>query len=218
MAARIEATPRRSLLSFVIAGDSGAWPDPTADAIFGQLVRQVAALRPAPVFFVNLGDFAGPGTPERHRHYLDLVAPLAIPNICVIGNHDLDDRGGLKAWAAIHGPVNYTFGYAHTRFVAIDAAPGAIGEVDIDPSHVEGPRDAALEFLETTLAGAVEPHRVVLMHIPPRHNDHYAPHPEWGFNVGEREFLDIIARHNVTLSVARTACPLTTTSTAAPAT
>jgi hypothetical protein len=92
MAARIEATPRRSLLSFVIAGDSGAWPDPTADAIFGQLVRQVAALRPAPVFFVNLGDFAGPGTPERHRHYLASIHRFERDRW--VGGGDWPRRGG----------------------------------------------------------------------------------------------------------------------------
>ena len=32
MAERISATPVRYPFSFVVAGDSGAWPDPTADA------------------------------------------------------------------------------------------------------------------------------------------------------------------------------------------
>ena len=53
MAERIGATAVRYPFSFVIAGDSGAWPDPTADAIFAQLLRQTAQLRPAPVFFAN---------------------------------------------------------------------------------------------------------------------------------------------------------------------
>jgi hypothetical protein len=38
MAERIEATPVRYPFSFVIVGDSGAWPDPTADAIYRQLL------------------------------------------------------------------------------------------------------------------------------------------------------------------------------------
>ena len=37
MAERIEAASVAYPFSFVIAGDSGAWPDPTADAIFAQL-------------------------------------------------------------------------------------------------------------------------------------------------------------------------------------
>ena len=68
MAARVEAAPARDPLTFVVAGDSGAWPDPTADAIYAALVRQAAALDPPPLFLANLGDFSGPGTRERHEH------------------------------------------------------------------------------------------------------------------------------------------------------
>ena len=42
MAERISASPVRYPFSFVIAGDSGAWPDPTADAIFAQLCRRAS--------------------------------------------------------------------------------------------------------------------------------------------------------------------------------
>ena len=54
MAERIEAAPVGEPVRFVVAGDSGAWPDPTADAIFAELVAQVAALDPAPAFFAQL--------------------------------------------------------------------------------------------------------------------------------------------------------------------
>ena len=128
MAERIGATAVRYPFSFVIAGDSGAWPDPTADAIFAQLVRQTCALRPAPVFFANLGDFAGPGTRERHERYLRLVSPLEIPDVCLVGNHDLEDPRGADAWSAVHGPRNFHFAYANTRFVAVDGASGQAGE------------------------------------------------------------------------------------------
>jgi hypothetical protein len=124
MAERIEGAPARYPFSFVIAGDTGAWPDPTADAIFTQLLRQAAELRPA--FFVNLGDFAGPGIPERHEHYLELVSSLEVPNVCLIGNHDLEDARGGEAWEAVHGPRNFRFAYGPTRFVAIDGASGRV--------------------------------------------------------------------------------------------
>ena len=67
MVERIEAVPVRYPLRFAFAGDSGAWSDPTADAIYAELVRQVGVR--APLFFANLGDFAGPGTRARHEHY-----------------------------------------------------------------------------------------------------------------------------------------------------
>jgi hypothetical protein len=200
MAERVGATAVHYPFSFVIAGDSGAWPDPTADAIFAELLRQAADLRPAPLFFANLGDFAGPGTPERHCRYLELVAPLSIPNLCLIGNHDLEDPGAPEAWADVHGPTNFHFAYGNTRFVAIDGASGQAGELgDTRPSDTAGPGVEALRFLDETLAATSEPHRVVLMHAPPHLDGHYAPQPECGFRQGEPEFLDIVRRHNVKL-------------------
>ena len=159
MAERIEAATVRYPFSFVIAGDSGAWPDPTADAIFAQLLRQSAELRP--VFFVQLGDFAGPGTLERHRHYLELVSALPVPNVCLIGNHDLEDPRSADAWGAVHGPRNFQFAYGRTRFVAIDGASGQRGPLgDTTPTDTAGPGPEALRFLDEALAAATEPHRV----------------------------------------------------------
>src|SRR3954465_4563784 len=97
MAERIEQLPVSVPFSFVILGDTGAWPDPTADAIFTQLLRQAAEREPA--FIINHGDLAGPGTPDRHARYLELVEHLQIPNVCLIGNHDLEDPAGDDAWA-----------------------------------------------------------------------------------------------------------------------
>src|SRR3954465_13553769 len=120
MAKQIERAPIEEPLRFAFAGDSGAWADPTAECIFAQLVRQVAELEP--LFFVNLGDFAGPGTLKRHHAYLRLVEPRPMPNLSVAGNHDLDHPTGGQAWEVVHGPMNFEFGHGHTRFVAIHAA------------------------------------------------------------------------------------------------
>lgn len=200
MAQRISSAPVHYPFSFVIVGDSGAWPDPTAEAIFTALLQQTARLRPPPVFLANLGDFAGPGTIERHQQYLRLVEPLALPDVCIVGNHDLDDQGARQAWARIHGPMNFEFSYGHTRFVAIDAAPRvAGGPVDAAPTRTEGPRPEALAFLARSLEAASEPHRVVLMHCPPHFNGRFTPHPEWGFDVREGEFLSLVRAHGVKL-------------------
>jgi calcineurin-like phosphoesterase family protein len=200
MAERITSAPVRYPFSFVVAGDSGAWPDPTADGIYSQLLRQVAELDPAPVFFANLGDFAGPGTPDRHQHYQRLVEGLQVPNICVVGNHDLDDAVGPDAWAQVHGPMNFDFAYGNTHFVVLQGAPGEVGEVDIRVDvPVEGPREEALGFLERSLEGAQAPNRVVLTHMPPSLGGHYEPHPEWGFERREDEFLELLRRHRVGL-------------------
>jgi hypothetical protein len=201
MAERISSTPVRYPFSFVVAGDSGAWTDPTASGIFTQLLSQVARIQPAPVFFANLGDFAGPGTPDRHEHYLQLVEALPVPDVCIVGNHDLDDPSAEDAWTRFHGPMNFDFAYGNTHFVAINAAPGEVGDPVVPgvgtPGGTEGPRKEALAFLERSLQSADAPHRVVLMHMPPHLDGHYAPHPEWGFERREAEYLELLRRHGV---------------------
>jgi hypothetical protein len=198
-AARIEAAPVVYPLRFVVAGDSGAWPDPTAEGIFAQLLDQIAALDPAPAFFANLGDFAGPGTAERHERYLGLVERLPIPDLCVLGNHDVDAAEGADTFERVHGPASFDFGLAHTRFVVLRSVPGEPGTTEITPANREGPREQDLAFLDERLGAAEEPHRVVLMHMPPSLGGHYAPHAEWGFERREREFLELLRDHGVAL-------------------
>ena len=174
MAERIARTPVRYPFSFVFAGDSGAWPDRTADAVFAQLVSPAGALDPAPVFFANLGDFAGPGTEARHRDYVRaVIEPLAIPDVCVIGNHDLDDPAPPPPHGrAVHGPTNYDFSpWARTRFVVIDGAHGAGRRARREDSagRTEGARAAALAYLDEAPGGGHrEPHpRRVALTLPP---------------------------------------------------
>jgi hypothetical protein len=203
MVERIERAIVRSPLRFVVAGDSGAWPDPTADGIFAQLLDQIARLDPPPLFFANLGDFAGPGTPERHEQYLRLVENLPVPDLCVVGNHDLDHPDGPATFARVHGPTNFDFGHGHTRFVVLHSEPGIPGQVEVpgqqDPEGLPGPREEDLAFLDERLRRASEPNRILLMHMPPYLAGHFAPHAEWGFKQREREFLDLLREHAVSL-------------------
>jgi hypothetical protein len=202
MARRIENTGVRHPFTFVVAGDSGAYPDPTADAIFSGLVDQIAGLDPAPVFFANLGDFAGPGTMDRHDRYLRLVEPLNVPNICVLGNHDVDDASGPQSFEEVHGPSSFGFAYGNTRFLVMRSVPGIIGDIEIPtegPLAGAGPREDDLAFLESALDGAAEPHRIVMMHMPPYLGGRYSPHDDWGFTQHEAEFLDILRTHRVKL-------------------
>ncbi len=203
MTRRIEEAPVAYPFRFVVAGDSGAWPDPTAEAIFASLVSQIAALDPAPVFFANLGDFAGPGTRERHERYLEVVETLSMPDVCVVGNHDLDDAAGAAVWKAVHGPMNFDFAYGDTRFVVLHSEPGVVGEIDTPcmgtAEGCAGPREKDLAYLDDALGRAAEPHRVVLMHMPPHLDGRYAPHEDWGFRRHEDEFLALLREHRVSL-------------------
>jgi hypothetical protein len=90
------------------------------------------------------------------------VEDLPVPNVCVVGNHDLDDAGGEDAWAQVHGPMNFDFAHGNTHFVAIDGAPGELGGVVVPvDGPIKGPREEALAFLERSLEAADAPQRVV---------------------------------------------------------
>ena len=192
MIGQIESTPVEYPFRFIIAGDSGASlepPNPLADTIFSEMLDQMQRIKPAPIFFVHLGDFAGPGTIERHDHYLQMADRLAFPNICVIGNHEHDDPVGLKNFQKIHGSTNFSFAYGHTRFVAIRT----------HKQQPRGPRVNDLIFLEESLQDDDHPNKIVFMHAPPYLDDHYEPHGDWGFSTGRSEFLTIVKKHNVKL-------------------
>lgn len=53
MIARIGKRSESYPIRFVVAGDSGAWPDPTADGISAQLVKQIDRIDPSPLFFAG---------------------------------------------------------------------------------------------------------------------------------------------------------------------
>ncbi|MDQ4143801.1 MAG: metallophosphoesterase [Actinomycetota bacterium] len=202
MVRRIEIAPIQDPFTFVIAGESGAWPDPTAEGIFGAILEQVSRLDPQPRFFVNLGDFAGPGTPVRHRRYLQAIRRLPFPNLCILGNHELDDHAGLDTYRDVHGASNFVFSYGTTDFIALRSVPGSVGEMDIPlygPGAGRGPHDEDIEFLEEALQAGSGAVKVILMHMPPNFDGHYAPHAEWGFTYREGDFLELMRDYEVDL-------------------
>lgn len=191
MMARIENRPVKYPFRFIVLGDSAGSPKPvTGDAVFTDLLAQIEQLNPKPVFFVHLGDLAGPGSLDRHEHYLRLVERLTIPNVCLIGNHDHDDPLGIENFQGIHGPCNFQFTYGHTLFVAIKST-------DIR----KGLDEETLAYLEKCLRENEHPHRVILMHMPPNLNLHYTPHDtaQWAFRKSEPEFLAIVKKYDVKL-------------------
>ena len=192
MIARIESTPVRYPFHFAVAGVTAKAPNPQGDAIFSEIVGQISQLDPQPLFFANLGDFAGPGSMDRHQRYLRLAEPLDVPNICVIGAHERDDPAGEENYQRVHGPVNFQFAHGHTRFVVINS------NNDADPS---GPGERDLAFLDQCLRSDDHKVRIVMMHMPPNLQGHYAPRggSEWGFKALEPELLSIVKQHEVDL-------------------
>lgn len=195
MIRRVEATPVTYPFTFTIAGDCGFQPNPAGDVFVARALKYMEQLAPKPLLFVSLGDFAGPGTAQRHQQYRALLQGLSSPSVCVMGNHELDDETGEANFRDIIGPSNFSFAYGNTLFVAIrsfERGPGT-----------HGPEAADLAFLEQCLKeqAARYPVRIVLMHMPPNLNGHYAPHSGeiWAFKHLESRFLQIVKTHRVTM-------------------
>ena len=200
MVQRVEDTPVVYPFRFVVAGDSGAWRDPTAGAIYGALVDQIGGLDPAPVFFANLGDFAGPGTTERHGAYLEAVAGLRVPNLCLVGNHDLDDETGWE------------------QLLDVSTAPSTSRSptgIRVSSRSTRSPASSARSTLQAR-APRVRARTISRFSKPPSKPPKsptasssctcrrtstviYAPHADWGFEQREAQFLSLLHKHDVTL-------------------
>ena len=196
MIARIEAAPVQYPFRFVILGDTAATPRPEADAVFSGMLGQIQRLDPAPLFLANLGDFSGPGSRDRHEDYLRLVEPVAIPNICLMGNHDRDDPAGWEIFPDVHGNMDYQFAYGHTRFICINSHSCNGGRPG---DRVDGPRAEDLAYLEKCLREDDHRRRIVLMHQPPDLDNHFAPPVDPGFRHLQREFLALMNEYHVDL-------------------
>jgi hypothetical protein len=190
MIARIEQTPVQYPFTFTMLGDSGAGPNPVGDLIFTTMLDQMSNLSPAPLFMANIGDFAGPGTLDRHEHYLNLVDKLSIPNICLSGNHDCDNPSGFANFEQVYGAHNFQFAYGNTCFICINGHGG---------TNYQGPQQEDIEFLEACLKADDHPIRIIMLHMPPYFNGRYTPHPDWGFRQHEAEFLQLVKAYDVKL-------------------
>jgi hypothetical protein len=99
--------------------------------------------------------------------------------------------------------MNFSFAYGHTRFVVLHSGPGVTGEVEVrgaaSPAGLAGPREEDLAFLDGALDAAEEPHRIVLMHMPPYLHGRFAPHAEWEFRQREAELLALLRARDVGL-------------------
>ncbi len=198
MISRIQATPVSYPFTFTALGDSGPEAHPPGDPIFQGMLWQMQMLEPRPAFFATIGDFAGPGSISRHEHYFHLLEEVGfdIPNICCIGNHECDDPLGVSNFEAIHGPMNYYFDHANTRFVVMNS----VRSFD-DVIHVEGPNEDDLRFLDESFSGDTHPVHIVMMHLPPLFGDHYSSRMEWGFKRHEKDFLALAKKHRVNLVI-----------------
>jgi hypothetical protein len=48
-----------------------------------------------------------------------------MPNVCLVGNHDLEDPSGRDAWSAVHGPASFHFADGGGRVIQAFAPRGS---------------------------------------------------------------------------------------------
>ena len=176
--------------------------------------------RPAeaePVFFANLGDFAGPGHARAAR-------ALPAARRAAAGAERLRDRQPRPRRSERAGRVGrdpraertslrprpHPLRRARRRARRGRRARGG------DEEGVAGPREEALAFLDRTLEAAAEPHRVVLMHAPPASAAGSRRTPSGASTCARPSSSSSCAATASRSSAAPTPCSSTTTSTTAP--
>ncbi|HEV7879576.1 phosphodiesterase [Bradyrhizobium sp.] len=128
--------------------------------------RCVAALnefRPRPDIVVISGDLADTPAPEEYEHLKRLLAPLALPFVCIPGNHD--SRGQMRAafpqlaQASSSGALNQRIKIGGLDLVLLDSSV---------PGEPHGDLDAAtLQWLDATLASSPDRPALLFLHHPP---------------------------------------------------
>jgi Icc protein len=130
------------------------------------LERCVAALnelRPRPEIVVISGDLADTPAPEEYEHLKRLLAPLALPFVCIPGNHDSREQMRTafprQAHALSSGPLNQRIEIGGLDLLLLDSSV---------PGKPHGDLDApTLQWLDTTLASSPGRPAMLFLHHPP---------------------------------------------------
>lgn len=143
------------------AGDTTLHTDTAAQV--AQAVAAINRLDPAPDFVVASGDLTNIGDPDSYDLLQDLLAPLAMPLLLALGNHDRREHfhaaffTGKEDAAHCHDTL-----LAGVHVITLDTSiPGRVG----------GTIDAAqFDFLAQALDRHPEAPKLIVLHHPPRHH------------------------------------------------
>ncbi|MEC5405879.1 phosphodiesterase [Paraburkholderia sp. MPAMCS5] len=133
-------------------------------AYLERCVAALNALDPRPDAVIMTGDLVDQGDPEQYEHLKTLLAPLEIPYLLLVGNHD--DRAALRAAFPDHAELQHGGEFVH---YAVDV--GALRVIALDslvPGQSAGTLcDARLAWLAAQLDAANGKPAVVALHHPP---------------------------------------------------
>lgn len=130
-------------------------------ATLAAVIGRIAALDPAPDFAVLAGDLANHGTIDSYRLLRAMLAPLKMPVIPALGNHD--DRAAFRAVFGWPDPADAPL-FHHARRAGLHV-------IVLDsscPGHVSGALDDG-QFAALAAALDTEPElpKLLICHHPP---------------------------------------------------
>ncbi len=135
-----------------------------SNAMLAAALRHLATLRPRPDLVVLTGDVVDEGDPAEYAMARELLDSLDLPWLAIPGNHD--EREAFRRAFADHAHLP-EIGPLH--FVVEEAGPVRVIGLDVTvPGHHHGLMDeAAVSWLDATLARAPNRPTLILMHQPP---------------------------------------------------
>lgn len=148
-----ERTRGRRSIRFAMISDTQRGYDETRDVV------RVLNARSDLDFVVHGGDVTEFGSTREFEWTRDILADLALPYVCVIGNHDCLATG-IDAYRVLYGPLNFSFTAGNVRFVCLNT-----NAMEFD-SSISAPDFSFMKSDLSALPPCVEK-TVVLMHAAP---------------------------------------------------
>jgi 3',5'-cyclic AMP phosphodiesterase CpdA len=162
------------MVKLIVVGDPHIRPGSSSRAVdtaehLAQLVGHVNSHHPDAAYCLFLGDLTHEGEPEAYARFRDLITPLQMPPLLMIGNHDVRahfQQAFPEAPQDAHGFVQFTqdLGPDH-RLIALDSLNGP--PYDTIERHAGFLDEARLAFLESELAAAGDRDILLAVHHQP---------------------------------------------------
>jgi len=135
-----------------------------SNAMFEAAVRHLNSLSPRPDVVILSGDLVDFGTEEEYAHARELLAPIREPLLVIPGNHD--EREAMRRSFPDHaywpksGPMSFsTTAFGPVRIIGFDITVPGKHHGDVD--------DAAVAWLDATLAREPDRPTIIMMHQHP---------------------------------------------------
>ena len=108
-----QAFTERDTLRVVFTGDTQGWLDDTEDMV-GDINKRADI-----DFLIHLGDLTNYGETQEFVWQRDLLNKLAVPYVCIIGNHDCLGNGEA-VFRTMFGELNFSFIAGRVKFVCMN--------------------------------------------------------------------------------------------------